>query len=357
MSQLQPALTFDGIDDYIEVPYSEKLNPKVFTISCWVKPTKALTMNGVIGMHYRKQAVKEGFVLSAHTNNWFLYITEAKDPTLSPSAPVLNIWTHVAATFDGSKGKLYVNGQATNEFIVSSHAVNTHVPLHIGAAHNTETNVAGYFFAGQIAEVCIWNKARTQQEIHSDMSKRLTGKEEGLVGYWPLNEGSGNTAIDKTGNGKNGIMKGGTTWKQEEIPLNPAEPTTGEFQIPTTSITGVEFTNKLTKDSSYKFTPSGTWKPKSDFPDCTAAGVKGFAPELQAPYLEALKPYQQYLKYQNNTYFALVAVNKTTGVVTEVGQETTIVLKPGETLTFVVNDLTVDYTDNTGTLTVKWSAT
>lgn len=153
------------------------------------------------------------------------------------------------------------------------------------------------------------------------------------------------------------LMKDGTTWKQEEIPLKPAEPTTGQFQVSTNSATGFEFTNRQTKDISYKFTPSGTWKPKSDFPDCTAAGVKGFAPELQAPYLEALKPYQQYLKYQNNTYFALVAVNKTTGVVTEVGQETTIVLKPGETLTFVVNDLTVDYTDNTGTLTVKWSAT
>ena len=152
------------------------------------------------------------------------------------------------------------------------------------------------------------------------------------------------------------MLPSGITWKQEEIPLKPAAPTTGEFQIPTTSINGVEFTNKLTKDSSYKFTPSGTWKPKSDIPDCTAAGVKGFAPELQAPYLEALKPYQQYLKYQNNTYFALVAVNKTTGVVTEVGQETTIVLKPGETLTFVVNDLTVNYADNTGTLTVKWAA-
>jgi hypothetical protein len=297
--------------------------------------------------------------LSSNTNQWYFKIEKIeKDPTISsPSAAVVNVWTYLAITFDGSKNKFYVNGQAAGEAIVSSPIVNTHAPLHIGAGHYPETNVAHFFFAGQITEVCIWNKARTQQEIQSDMNKRLTGKEEGLVGYWPLNEGSGNTVTDKTGNGKNGIMKGGTTWKQEEIPLQPAEPTTGEFQILTTSINGVEFTNKQTKDSSYKFTPSGTWKPKSDFPDCTAAGLKGFSPELQAPYLEALKPYQQYLKYQDKTYFALVAVNKTTGVVTEVGQETTIVLKPGETLTFVVNDLTVNYADNTGTLTVKWSAT
>ncbi len=43
-------------------------------------------------------------------------------------------------------------------------------------------------FHGKMAEVRIWNKARTQAEIQADMSKRLTGKEPSLVGYWPLNE-------------------------------------------------------------------------------------------------------------------------------------------------------------------------
>jgi len=139
-------------------------------------------------------------------------------------------------------------------------------------------------------------------------------------------------------------------------PTPTPTPTTGQLQIPTTSINGVEFTNKLTKDTSYKFTPSGTWKPKSDIPDCTAAGLKGFAPEIQTPLSEGLKEFQENLKSPNNTTFALLAVNKTTGKVVEVGQETTIVLKPGETLTFLVNDFTPNYGDNIGTLTVKWSA-
>jgi hypothetical protein len=143
-------------------------------------------------------------------------------------------------------------------------------------------------------------------------------------------------------------------WNFEVI--SPPVPTSGQFQVPTNSITGFEFSNKLSKDSSYKFTPSGTWKPKADIPDCTAAGLKGFGPEIQTPLSEALKPYQENLKYPNNTTFALLAVNKTTGKVIEVSQETTIILKPGETLTFLVNDFTPNYGDNTGTLTVKWSA-
>ncbi|MFB2972655.1 hypothetical protein ACE1CD_27155 [Aerosakkonema sp. BLCC-F183] len=134
------------------------------------------------------------------------------------------------------------------------------------------------------------------------------------------------------------------------------DPTTGEFEVPTNSDAGVEFTNSQTKDISYKFTPSGTWKPKADIPDCTAAGLKGFPPEIQTPLNEGLKAFEQYLKYPKNTTFALLAVNKTTGAVTEVGQETTIVLKANETLTFLVNDFTPNYGDNTGILTVKFSA-
>lgn len=213
MSQLRPVLTFDGVNDYIEVPYSEKHNPKVFTLSCWVNPSK-LGEIGIIGTHYRKAKVDEGYIIAmSQGNRWYLDITKRQYVT-SPSAPTVNMWTHVATTFDGNKAKLYLNGRAVSELIVSSHTVNTHVPLHIGAGHYSETNVPYFFFTGQIAEVCIWNKARTEQEIQSDMHQSLSGKEEGLVGYWPLDEGSGNTAIDKTGNGKNGIIKGNPTWKE-----------------------------------------------------------------------------------------------------------------------------------------------
>jgi hypothetical protein len=368
MSQLQPVLTFDGIDDHVEVPYSEKINPEgVFTLSCWAKPTKAGKYNALMTALFMVQgAYLQGYQLYLSDKLWLFGVAGA-DTNHSSPVPVLNTWTHVAATFEYHQAKLYVNGQIVSDNSSSNHRVNKYVPLLIGAAYPWVPYISATpyvpsqfvpqdFFTGQIAEVCIWNKVRTQQEIQSDMNKSLTGKEEGLVGYWPLNEGSGNTAIDKTGNGNNGIIKGSATWGQEESPLEPAKPTTGEFQIPTNSNTGVEFTNKLAKDSSYKLTPSGTWKTASDPYERTAAGVKGFSPALQPYYIEGVKPHQQALKYPNNTYLALVSANKTTGVVTEVREETTIVLKPGETLIFLVNYFTEKYDNNTGTLTVKWSA-
>jgi hypothetical protein len=356
MSPLQSVLTFDGIDDYIEIPYSEKHNHQVFTLSCWAKIMQ-IQRPGESNLISSYNSNQGYFLMQRPKTNTVNFWIQGEPEITGPALSFLNVWTHFSVTFDGSKVKFYVNGEAVGQSIKSSSfSVNNKAPLGVGAIFRPETYVPYAFFAGQMSEICLWNKPRTQQEIQSDMNKRLTGKEAGLVGYWPLNEGSGNTAINKTGNDKNGIIRG-ATWKQEEISLHPAEPITGEFQIPTTSINGVEFTNKLTTDIYYKFTPSGTWKPKADIPECTAAGLKGFPPELQTPYSEALKPSQQYLKYQNNTYFALLAVKKTTGVVIEVAQEIGLILKPGETVTFLVNDFTPNYGDNTGTLNVKWSAT
>ena len=230
MSQLQPVLTFDGIDDYVEVPYTEKHNPKVFTVSCWVKLTQVSTNMVVLvdASYYTEKRVKGGYYLSktAESHDWVFFVLEGSSIATSLKA-ALNTWTHLAGTFDGSQSKLYINGQFAGKK-EGPHVVNTRIPLYIGAGSVIETNVPGYFLIGQMAEVCIWNKARTQQEIQSDMNKRLTGTEEGLVGYWPLNEGCGNTAIDKTGNGNNGIIKGGAIWKQQEISLEPAKPTTGK---------------------------------------------------------------------------------------------------------------------------------
>ena len=67
-------------------------------------------------------------------------------------------------------------------------------------------------FHGKMAEVRIWNKARTQQEIQMNMFKRLTGQEPSLVGYWPLNEtkleGSALKVSDLSKNNLHGTITG-----------------------------------------------------------------------------------------------------------------------------------------------------
>jgi len=52
-------------------------------------------------------------------------------------------------------------------------------------------------------------------EAGTDLS--LVAKSQGLVGYWKLDEGSGSTAVDSSGNGNNGILVGSPPWTTGKI--------------------------------------------------------------------------------------------------------------------------------------------
>ena len=76
------------------------------------------------------------------------------------------------------------------------------------------------FFEGVIDEVRIWNKARPPEEIRETMNHRLTGLEDGLIGYWRFNEGLGTTVADTTANSNDGTVHG-ASWIISEAPLTP----------------------------------------------------------------------------------------------------------------------------------------
>ncbi|MBK8195862.1 MAG: hypothetical protein IPK76_22650 [Lewinellaceae bacterium] len=54
-------------------------------------------------------------------------------------------------------------------------------------------------------EVRIWKHARTQTDIQADMNRRLSGRENGLVGYWQFGNG---LATDFSAYGNDGVVSG-----------------------------------------------------------------------------------------------------------------------------------------------------
>jgi hypothetical protein len=83
---------------------------------------------------------------------------------------------------------------------------------------------SGEFAKGQIAEVRIWNKARSQAEIQGDMYQRLSGKEANLVAYYPLNEirteGSVQKVLDLAGNNHGTVIEA-ITVDDQTLPIAP----------------------------------------------------------------------------------------------------------------------------------------
>jgi uncharacterized protein (DUF2252 family) len=85
-----------------------------------------------------------------------------------------------------------------------------------------------YKWIGRLAELRIWDRPRTGEEIAADRGHRLTGKEPGLISYWPLNRvDSDGSTPDLAGN-RAGTVVGATIVPDDALPVAPvkAEPAT-----------------------------------------------------------------------------------------------------------------------------------
>ena len=75
------------------------------------------------------------------------------------------------------------------------------LPLYIGSDPTEAGAVTGY-----LHEVCVWNIARSQADIMSDMDMRMMGSEPGMVGLWHMNEGTGSVVADASPSGLTGRL-------------------------------------------------------------------------------------------------------------------------------------------------------
>ena len=86
-------------------------------------------------------------------------------PLYGTSALPLNVWSHLAATFDGSNLRLYVNAVQVSSTVVFAQITTSNGALTIGGDASY-----GQHFAGRIDEVRIHNTARSPSEIQADMN-------------------------------------------------------------------------------------------------------------------------------------------------------------------------------------------
>ena len=160
-------LSFDGTNDQVVVPHAAALAlTNGMTLEAWVRPT---TSSG-----WRTAVIKE----RPNGLAWALYASEGagrpsswisvggsdRDATSTTALP-LNTWTHVAATYNGTNQRLFVNGVQ-----VATRAVTGNLATSTGALKIGGNNVWSEWFAGQIDEVRIYNRALSAAEITTDMN-------------------------------------------------------------------------------------------------------------------------------------------------------------------------------------------
>jgi photosystem II stability/assembly factor-like uncharacterized protein len=209
------ALQFDGFDDYLKVMHSESLKfPDEITFEVWLKPDSWFYNSRIFQKGDDDRLILEAESEWDQYSLYFEFGINGRD--LQVNLPPLNKWTHVAAVYDGQYSKIYFNGYCQDSLYINAPPEPTRDNLFIGTRHEDASDED--FFDGKLDEIRFWSRARSQKEIRANMYRHLTGAEEDLVGYWPLNEGRKLVVYDSSNHNNHGGIFG-AEWVGASSPI------------------------------------------------------------------------------------------------------------------------------------------
>jgi hypothetical protein len=156
------ALSFNGSGP-VTVPDATTLDLTRFTLEAWVYPTSAISdFEAVIVKNYKYwlYAGSDGYCATGAMIGGYSQGSSvaACYSTILP----LNTWSHIAATYDGTTVKLYLNANLVATASGGATLDATTESLMIGGSEYEE------YFTGVIDEVRIYDGAITQAQIQTD---------------------------------------------------------------------------------------------------------------------------------------------------------------------------------------------
>jgi hypothetical protein len=155
---------------YVDVPTSTVLDVDTYTLSAWVRYTgiendqtlgrwEVLEKAGAYWMNVRTNGLVRvgGFYGGCANANWQYFD--------STRALRVNAWKHVAATYDGTWLRVYIDGRAAGAKRISGRTCVSGEPLAVGAKNNPTKGLLEAFWDGRLDEVRVYNRALSVTEI------------------------------------------------------------------------------------------------------------------------------------------------------------------------------------------------
>jgi hypothetical protein len=231
LSLSHKAVKFDAPGDFLEVPHSATIAPLEFTIEFWFKvhglgdPLAAwgeqtlLDKRGGWGLSdgYNIRLVGTQFPISVHA-------LAQPGAVWTGDRIESNIWYHLAVVQDSDSLKMYFDGVLPNYSGSgeNQYAANTRSPLRIGEFLGYPDAYLG--LRGSIDELRIWNHPRSQNEIAAAMHEKLSGNEQGLAAYWDFDELVDGAVADLSPNSNDAILHGQASLIPSEVGMAPPPP-------------------------------------------------------------------------------------------------------------------------------------
>lgn len=204
------SLTFNGSADQRKVSLGTAIWDEEFegnselTVEAWVNRSALGTSQTIIGNYQGSYP----FLLRIDNGIARLFVNTGTF-IQSSSTIMVGTWTHIAATYDGTNLKIFINGVEENSTPYALPFIATTNEVNIGGGLTNGTE----FFEGDIGEVRLWNVARSAVDISASFNRQLIGDENGLVGYYKFSEGSGTIAYNSASIGLyDGTLINDPTW-------------------------------------------------------------------------------------------------------------------------------------------------
>ena len=175
------------------------------TISAWVKNDTWGSGNTdtVIDL-VNTSGARDIFTIKYWTSNAQLNAMTSVGTLGAPVPYSTSAWYHVVITRDVTSLKIYINGGLAGASTVGSGNFTAFNRIIIGDSS------VGELWAGKINDVRLYNRALTSTEVLESLHGKIS--RTGLIGEWLMDEGSGTTVADTSGNGANGTTSGTVSW-------------------------------------------------------------------------------------------------------------------------------------------------
>lgn len=227
------AMSFDGVDDCIDVADDASLNGTTFSVEAWVYRDTHVDYAAIVSKLARMGSADfRGFVLRNGTANQVQILAAdgtAGNFTAEGGSLPLGEWSHLAATYDGTTLRLYLNG----EEVASAAAgyTDTANGVVIGKQYTYKSTASSEtFWQGRIDEPAVYTRALTMEEIRrhylrgkGEKGYRLEALSSRPYAYWRLGEAAGTEpAVDEAGNFP-GSYAGGLSFGEAGALANDAD--------------------------------------------------------------------------------------------------------------------------------------
>ncbi len=191
----QTVLDVENQDAYLKSSQEVLLNEQGynFSIEFWARRNQNSAENQIVFAH-GVGGSKKGFKLGFDTAGKFYFNILSVGTITMSTMEADHFWHHYALTYNKVDQKLHLfqDGQIMVEAIIAAENIYAFNDSDANWDNTIYVGCRGWdqqeLLEGQVSDVRIWEGLRSQDEIVSLNRKRLTGKEPGLLLYWPLDE-------------------------------------------------------------------------------------------------------------------------------------------------------------------------